>query len=171
MDMKKEMIPLIGMILALVLIIVALVGPWYSMSFMGMGGNFYLTKAEMAGTTVPYDDTMGDAKASFDNTMYITMVALIFAIIAIIGILGAQFNLGKPDKMRMLAAIFGILTFILAIIAPIYFMTSGFGEVLNINDFWNELAGPGYAWYLMIVAAIIALIASIPLLKKQATTM
>jgi hypothetical protein len=71
--------------------------------------------------------------------------------------------------MGKIGGIFGILTFILALIAPLYFMTSAFLESYGNIGFWNEFGGPGYAWYLMIIAAIIALISSVPLFKKIAT--
>ena len=75
-----------------------------------------------------------------------------------------------------------ILTLILALVAALYFMTTfpsefskGFeGDV----GFWDEIDmmgvkvafGPGYAWYLMIVSFVFALISSIILFmdKKSA---
>jgi Flp pilus assembly protein TadB len=48
--MKKGIIALIGMIVALVFIIVALIGPWYSVGFKYSGANenvdFSLTRAK-----------------------------------------------------------------------------------------------------------------------------
>jgi hypothetical protein len=55
--------------------------------------------------------------------MYISIIALITTILAIIGALGVAFNFGNPNTMGKVGGIFGILTFILALIAPIYFMT------------------------------------------------
>ena len=96
--------------------------------------------------------------------MYISIIALIITILAIIGALGVVFNFGNPNTMGKVGGIFGILTFIFALIAPIYFMThEGFATL----GFWNDYGGPGYGWYLMLIAAIIALISSIPLFKKQ----
>ena len=165
--MNKNMMALIGMVIALVLIIVAFVGPWYSISILGVNANYGLQNADVGGVTMEYTDAMGSGIDVFTNTMYITIVALIFAIICLIGILGAQFNFGKPATMGMLGGVFGILTFILALIAPIYFMTSAFLDQVSDVGFWNEMGGPGYAWYIMIVAAIIALITTLPLFKKQ----
>jgi len=97
--------------------------------------------------------------------MYISIIALITAILALIGALGVAFSFGNPNTMGKVGGIFGILTFIFVLLAPIYFMTyEGFATL----GFWNDLGGPGYGWYLMLIAAIIALISSIPLLKKQA---
>lgn len=172
--MKKGGVTLIGMIVALVFILIGFFGPWYTLSIMGVDASYGLTSAEIAGVSYSYgeqESQMGDAKGIFDNTMYMTIIALIFAIIAIIGILGAAFNFGNPNTMGKIGGIFGILTFLLAIIAPLYFMTSGLLDSLESGmeiGFWNELGGPGYAWYLMIIAAIIALISSIPMFKKQA---
>jgi len=41
-------------------------------------------------------------------------------------------------------------------------------EDFSTVGFWNEAGGPGYTCYLMLIVAIIALISSIPLFKKQA---
>ena len=88
---------------------------------------------------------------------------------------------------------FGILAFIFAIIAPLYFMlgfnslieesynvyasTSGttpdidYGLWFSISEGGFEAnAGPGIAWYVMFIAGIIALIASILILKKDKET-
>ena len=170
------MIALIGMVLALVFILVAFFGPWYSGTSVGVEANMYLTKMEAAGITIEYSsDTfeMGmlgmadEIRSVFSNTMYITIIALIFAIISLIGILGISFNFGPANTMKMLGAIFGILTFILAIVAVIYFMTGLTGISNYEAGFWQENAGPGYAWYLMIMGGILALIFSLPLFKKQ----
>ena len=108
----------------------------------------------------------------FSNTMYLVIIALIFAFIGMLSILGHLYRLTKSDKLKLLGGVFGILVFILGFVAIIYFMTGGFIDA----DFWfsqtdmgsEMLGGPGYAWYLMIIAAIIALISSIPLFTKQA---
>ncbi len=194
------MIALICMLLTLVFIIVALVGPWYGghgeVESMGMEGevdySFGLTggegKSEFAGqketTEIEYDDDF-DAKCVYDNTMYITIIALITAIIALICILGMTFNFGNIKTMKMLGGIFGILTVIFALVAAIYFMTalpeenSGtWGDV----GFWDEVEtslmgvsmkltiGPGYAWYLMIISFVFALISSIILFMDKKGT-
>lgn len=169
--MRKGGTALVGMILTLVFILIGFFGSWYTISFAGIDANYFLTKAEMGGMTIDYGDIgsqMGDAKGIFDNTMYMTVIALIFAIIALIGILGVVFNFGNINTMSKVGGIFGILTFILAIVAPLYFMTSAFLESYGDVGFWSEYGGPGYAWYLMIIAAIIAMISSVPLFKKKA---
>ena len=168
--MKKGIIALIGMIVALVFIIVAFFGSWYTGTQAGASGNFYLTKFETSGVTVEYSSPLLvgiDLKSIFDNTMYLTIGALVTAILALIGILGFVFNFGKPNTMRMLGFIFGIITFVLALVATLYFMTAFPGKIPGYTEFWNKDLGPGYAWYLMLVAAIIALIASIAMLLKK----
>lgn len=157
--MKKGMLAFIGMILALVLILVAFFGSWYSVSVMGIDANYYLTKAEAAGMTVEYDEIaaqMGDAKDVFSNTYYLTIVTLIFCALAFVMILLYSFM--NMDKMKNIGMILGILTFIIGLVAAIYFMTGGNPES---GDFWNELGGPGLGWYLMLVGSIIALVSSI----------
>jgi hypothetical protein len=188
--MKKGIIALIGMIVALVFIIVALVGPWYSVGIKYSGANenvdFSLTRAKGTMLGIPVDegyDSEGmdeTAKNVFNYSMYITIFTLIICILALIGILGFVFGFGKPDTMKKLGLVFGILTFVLALVAVLYFMTAlpvktlGGGVVDDIG-FWYSKSqsgaeismGPGFSWYLMIAAAIIALIASIAMLLKK----
>jgi len=125
-----------------------------------------------------------------DNTFYITIFTVIIAILAVIGILGLTFNFGNPKTMKMIGGIFGIITLILAFVAVFYFMTTLPAEAelqtLENKDagFWyseskTEMGakmsasyGPGYAWYLMLIGAILALIAVILLfMDKQAAPM
>lgn len=113
------------------------------------------------------------------NTFYIVIIAFIIALLAVIGFLGKMFNFGKPAMMNNLSKIFSILTFVFAIIAVLYFMVSvpaetndantytedvGFWYSKDISEQGQELSislGPGYAWYLMLVGAILALVATI----------
>ena len=195
--MKKGIVALICMILTLVFILVALVGTWYgghgeedvagtkvtvdySMSLTG--GE---VKAEGEGQKITeeikYDDDF-DAKYVFDNTMYITIIALIIAIIALICILGMTFAFGNIKNMKMLGSIFGILTVIFTLIAPLYFMTALPLETKDVEgntyNFWDEIElfgvkvsmGPGYAWYLMLVSFVFALIASIVVFMEKPST-
>lgn len=128
----------------------------------------------------------------FGNTMYIVIGALITSVLALIGILGVALNFGKSDTMRKIGIIFGIVTFILAISAIGYFWmgwnnqmqesisssysSSGtydapditLGFWYNYNQDGNEMSmGPGFAWYLMIIAGIITLISTFLILKKE----
>ena len=122
--MKKGIIALICMIITLVFIIVALVGPWYGgqgeSEIMGIKTDTDISmsltggkaKVEAAGQSttddVKYDDM--DYKYVFDNTLYITIIAFITAIIALICILGMTFNFGNYKTMKKFGGIFGILT-------------------------------------------------------------
>lgn len=132
-----------------------------------------------AGMDTGFFDTIG-------NALILTILALIFAIMALIfSILSV-----KIPKLQKIGGILAILLFIFALIAPILFMT-GFSGYLdeqaaiaeasspssNIGDigFWYSKSmegldmsmGPGYAWYLMIIAAVFGLIAAIMLFVKQ----
>ena len=154
--MNKNMMALIGMVIALVFIIIALVGPWYSMSFFGITTEAGLFTEALTGVD----------RGPWDTTMYIAVVALIFSLIALIGVLGINFKFGEVNMMSKIGGIFGILTFVLALVAPLYFMMSALEGMSEIG-FWNEMGGPGYGWYMMILAAVVALIFSLPLFKKQ----
>lgn len=203
--MKKGIIALICMVLTLVFIIVALVGPWYGghgeASMMGMdikmdisfglteGGMEYETsfggETEKETNTTKYDENF-EAKYVFDNTMYIAIGALITAIIALIAILGMTFNFGNPKTMKKIGGIFSILTVLLALVAVVYFMTALPSEFSKDYEgdvsFWDEIetsemlmnmkytVGPGYAWYLMLVSFIFALIVSIVVFMEKLST-
>jgi putative copper export protein len=75
--------------------------------------------------------------------------------------------------MKYIGGGFGFLTFLLALVPALYVMTTGFSE--NSSDFWFSQSvlgvaitgSPGYAWYLMIVVAIIALISAVAILLKK----
>jgi hypothetical protein len=124
--------------------------------------------------------------------MYISIFAIITTIIALICVLGYIFKVGSSNTIRKLGVIFGIITFILAITAVIYFMigwnnqvqegisafsTMSGTEVTEIEDigFWYSqrqdgnvfTMGPGYAWYLMIIAGIITMISSLFIIIKE----
>ncbi len=200
--MRKGILALIGMIITLVFIIIALIGPWYSASgkvddeegysnysLTGLDSKEPGEDAEFKSYADIKEDLSDDAKEKygiFDTTMYITIGTLIVCILALIGILGISFNFGKPGMMKMLGGIFGILTFILALVAIFYFMSlpSEFEMKDSKGDdigFWasDEIDymgskatvnyGPGYAWYLMLLAAIISLIMSIMLFLNKGT--
>ena len=185
--MRKDIVTLIGMILTLAFILIAFYGPWYSvnMSFAGQEGSVEMTLTQMVSKfysqvqTITYEEAKTSSVTGlntdkldiFSNTMYIVIIALIFAFIGLVSIIGYLYSSTKSDKFKLFIGIFGILVCILGLIATIYFMTSGFYE----SDFWFSQSmtgaemsgGPGYAWYLMLIAAIIALISSILLFKKQ----
>jgi magnesium-transporting ATPase (P-type) len=167
--MRKGTIALIGMILTLVFIIIGFIGPWYILSMNSVYGNVEASigltsmQVKVNGVNIPYEQFSGD-KGPIDTTMYITIGALVMAILSLIGILDFSLNFGNPKTMKMVGLIFGILCFIMALIAPVYFMTSFNSESFGNVGFWNQYGGPGYAWYLMIVTAIIALVVSIMLM-------
>lgn len=185
---------LIGMILALVFVIVTLVGPWYTMSSsmtiltneVKMEGSMSListtTTTTSGGTAKTETESNADARKAaedlgqdasyydiFNNTLYLTIVALLVAILALVFVLGYVFNFGKVVMMKNLGMVFGIVTFVMALIAVFYFMTAVPAKMNSYGadvGFWYSNTvegatvslGPGFAWYLMIVAGIIALI-------------
>jgi hypothetical protein len=59
------------------------------------------------------------------------------------------------------------------LIPVVYVMNTKFAE--NINGFWFKesvlgvtvMGGPGYAWYLMVAAAIIAFVCAVAFLMKK----
>ena len=147
--MKKGGAALIGMILTLVFILVGMFGSWYSINVTGFSFDISLT-------------------SEVNNYLYLAILALIFSIIAIIGTLGIAMNFGSFDTMKKISGSCGILTFIFAILTPIYFLVDFASQPFaSMVGFWNAFGGPGYAWYLMIIAAIIALLTAIMTFKEK----
>ena len=105
------------------------------------------------------------------------------SMLALTGVRGTLLHFGNSNKMRILATVFSVITFILAFFAIIYFMTNFSvnitGEIpWEYYGFWftdtiNEAkvsGGPGIAWFSMIVAGIIAVISSVVIFKTPVPT-
>jgi len=195
--MRKGVVAFGGMIAALVVLVVAFMGPWYAMNVSGSFGinghvSFYLTRMEASGTfgnqdlsvSVGYADAKQDAQTAgvntdsftvIENAMYLTFFAIIFSILALIGMAAFVFQSGTPRIMKYFGGVFALLAFVLAIIPVFYVMNTNFSE--EISGFWFSqtilgvtVAGnPGYAWYLMIVAAVLAVICGVAFLVKKTT--
>ncbi len=205
--MKKNMLGMVFIILALMFVIIGLVGSWYSthmkmstMGMMEMDVDISLTKiystSNMNGQKVTQSMNISAIREQYDvsgmntgfldaigNTFIITIVALIFAILAMVFVILSLF---KP-KIQMIGGFFSILLFVFMLIAPIIFMIgfTGYAETQSASfgasgetsqiGFWfstsqggNETSmGPGYAWYLMIVGAVFGLIAAILIFIKN----
>jgi len=163
--MQKGLVALICMIIGLVFIFISFFGPWYhiNIDFTLSGENGYsnhaydLTKrtAETVGDSDPRGDRIEttDYEADwpttniFNITMYLLLGAVITAIIALIGILGTIVHFGKEVLMRKLGFILGIITFILAIVAVIYFMIALPGETESGSAGTQPDEGyPGRRW-------------------------
>ncbi|HUT00168.1 MAG TPA: hypothetical protein VMY59_07625 [Candidatus Thermoplasmatota archaeon] len=196
--MRNGIVAFVGMLGVLILLIVAFMGPWYTMNGTGTFGGeytvgFYLRSIEAKGSITGQDISwsMGYVEAeenaqivgvntqsfsTIENAMYLTMFAMATALISLIGMAAFVFRLGTLKIMKYIGGGFGFLTFLLALMPALYVMTTGFSE--SSSDFWFSQSvlgvaitgGPGYAWYLMIVVSIIALISSVALLHKKITT-
>jgi len=193
--MRKGIVACAGMNLALVLLVVAFLGPWYMVNATGMLGadytmELFLTRMEVQGNLggqgVSLSMGYAEAKANLQSTdvsvesfamietaMYLTLLAMVTAVIAVVCMAAFVFNKGTPRTMKLLGGLFGILTFLLTLLPALYFMNTKFVE--NSSGFWFSLSalgmtlsgGPGYAWYLMIVVAVIAVISAVAILIKK----
>jgi len=193
--MRKGIVACLGMILALVLLVVAFLGPWYMVNATGMLGadytmELFLTRMEVQGNLkgqgVSLSMGYAEAKANLQSTdvnmesfamietaMYLALLAMVTSLIAIICMIAIVYNKGKPKTMKLMGGLFGILTFLLALLPAVYFMNTKFVE--NSSGFWFSLSalgmalsgGPGYAWCLMIVVAIIAVISAVAILLQK----
>jgi hypothetical protein len=191
--MKKGICGLIGIIVALVLILLSIFLPWYSINIAGGGVEIpitvYLDKTESIGIFGVKITTTNQGIDYIQHTMYLTIITLIICIIALIGILGYVVNFGYPEVMKKIGASLGIITFIFALITIIYFMVASTniisesgstyssitGQDVPSIGFWYSdtahgvslSAGPGFSWYFMLIGGIIALVSAIKLLLKK----
>lgn len=195
--MRKGIIACVGMIIGLMLLLVTFFGPWYTIQGSGSLGadyniKFFLSHLEAKGTFMGniLSLSMSYAEASvntenigvntnsfavIDMAMRLTIIAIVSAVISVIGMLAFVFQKGKSRSMKYLGGGFGMLTFVLVLVPAVYFMSTGFAQ--DNNSFWftetvlgvTLSGGPGYAWYLMIVTSIVALISSAAFLVKKIT--
>jgi hypothetical protein len=194
--MRKGIIALSGMVVGVVLLVLAFFGPWYMIHATGVlqteySAGFYLNHMELqrnvGGQDISLSMEYADAKMNVEGTavnvdsfamvetaMYLTMLAIVMAVIAIIFMAAFVFEKGNPKMMKLGGGLFAVLTVLLTLLPAVYFMNTEFVE--NISGFWFgmtipfgiEITGsPGYAWYLMIVVAIIAVICAAAILLKK----
>ena len=197
--MQKGAVACGGMVVGLVFLVIALLGPWYTMNGGGVvlgtrysySVDLFLTQLTAHGTmplgqtisyTLRYVDAMGVAQnaginpESFtvvSNAMYLTVAALITGVVACIGMVGFVVGKGTSKLLKYLGGGFGMVSFILAVVPAWYFMSTRFVE--NSPGFWfsesvagaTVSGGPGYAWYLLVVAAAIMVISAIAILLKK----
>lgn len=191
--MKREVYALISMIIVLILILISFFTPWYSSRSSFLGNNvassdIYLDRTTMGDYSISHGEREGAEYVT--ATLVITIIALITSILTLVGILGIHQKFGNVKKMRLIGISFGIVTFILVITAIFYFMMGTINVIQTAKDmyydtgqiplggsnpyFWMNLnvegmeisAGPGIAWYLMIVAGLIALVSTALLVRK-----
>jgi len=113
---------------------------------------------------------------------YLIVISIISSLIGLIGIFGVNFNSDKKQFFKKLGVIFCIITFCLTIFTVIYFIV-GWNSLenmiqQNIDNFFDKIGiqnpfntnlgfwdtriksnssfsmGPGYAWYLLIIAGV-----------------
>lgn len=197
--MRKGFVGLIGMIVGLVLLFVSFLGPWYMINATGIFGaeytvGFHLTRVDLRGTIGGQDVSLStgytEAKmyiqdttvnvesfAMVEKAMYLTLLALVTAVVAVVFIAAVVFEKGPPRTMKIGGGLCSVLTALLTLLPALYFMTEEFVE--NSSGFWFRYSafgltlsgGPGYAWYLMIVVAVISMISAAVLLLKKALAM
>lgn len=193
--MRKGIVACIGIIVGLGLLIVAFIGPWYLVNAGGvLGGEYamemFLTHMDFQGNFGDQDISMSldyaDAKTSMQSTnvnmesfttietaRYMLLLAMVTAILSIICMALFVFAKGRPKTTKLLGGLFAFLTFLLTIIPALYFMNTEFME--DTDEFWFSYSGlgmtisggPGYAWYLAIAVAIIAMICAVAILVKK----
>jgi len=191
--MRKGISTCVGMIGGLVLLIVGFFGPWYVIDMTGILGadyhaGLFLTRMELQAQGQGIFLSMGYAEvknyaqnipmnmesfAVIDTAFFLTVLALVTAVLAIFFMGAFVFEKGKPKTMKYGGGLLAFLTFLLTLVPALYFMNTEF--VKNSNGFWLKLSifgmtvtgGPGYAWYLMLVVAGISVICAVAILLKK----
>ena len=189
-SMRKGIAICVGMIGGLVLLIAGFLGPWYGIHATGILGaeyqaHLFLTKMELKaeGQDIFVSLSYAEAKTNAENMnmnvesfttietgLYLSLLAMVTAILTILFIYAYVFEKGRPTRMKFSGGVFAFLTFLLTFFPALYFMNTEF--VKNSDGFWFNLSilgmtitgGPGYAWYLMIVVAVLSLVCTVVLL-------
>jgi hypothetical protein len=193
--MRKGIVACAGMIVGLVLLLAGFFGPWYVIDATGLLGQDYharlfLTKMELQAQGQDIYVSMGYAEAksyaqnmnmnqesftAIDTAFYLTAFALVTAILAVLFMAAFVFEKGTPKIMKITGGLCAFLTFLLTLLPALYFMNTEF--VKESNGFWFDISilglsvtgGPGYAWYLIIVVAILAVICAAAFFVKNVT--
>jgi uncharacterized membrane protein YedE/YeeE len=150
-ELKKWILAFLFALIAVILLGAALMMPWYYITHKpsyeaGVSAYTESTyeyelqevtmKTQSYTVTKPYTNTeFEDSKMVpvFNNTFYLTILALIMAILLMVfSILGGI----KGGKMPLLGVIFGLLAFIFALFAPMYMMI---GIPAAVEEEWKEL--------------------------------
>jgi len=161
--MAKDKYVILGTVVALIILVLGFIGPWYSIS-----GEFLGVKASidigLMGTTINAGSGSSSLAAEIgrgeaDTTMYFALVTLILAIISVLGFLGASFQSDTSKVMKKVGEFSGIITFIVAIIAIIYYIAN-LPDTSNLGDMGIN-AGLGWGFFLFLVGAIIVFITNI----------
>jgi hypothetical protein len=190
--MKKIFVSYVVMIGALVLLFLSFLGPWYTINTTGILGadyhvGFYLTRMELQRIignqevflSVDYTDAEMytqdinvdvESFALIKTAMYLTLLALGTAVTAIGVMTAFILEKVKTRALKLGGVFFSLLTFLITLVIPLYFMTGDFVE--NTSGFWfsftalgmNFSGGPGYAWYLMVVVAVLEVLCGVILL-------
>ncbi len=185
----KWKLPVICMLVGIILMSIALVLPWYQMSYeydssegtMGAGADQFI-----------HMDSGDQTKWSFVMSETLGMVGLVIGVIALMFLLISSLG-GQPSKMPM---IFTLIAAILCILAPMILMATLPGafeaDAKEANDDWEQPDHDAYTksffgsyedkeddskdswggdvgWFLAIVAFVMFLLAFIFILRGKKT--
>lgn len=188
-------------VVAVVLVIVALVGPWWVVDSSGKIGPFTATghaEYSLFGAT---EVTQSNVSSSTNATGYADspQTGSVFGFAAVLSILGLVLGIGtvaigvlpsRNPAFRRFAMIAGVLAFVVLLVAALYVMSalpaavnqdtgrsssnafsgfwgtssaSAFGGILSATTTW----GAGWAWYCILVAAVVSLSAGIAMVASR----
>jgi hypothetical protein len=161
--MSKDKYVVIGAVIALLIFVIGFIGPWYSISFEWLGLGASIDIGLMGNTVSAGSESVNFAvdigRNEADTTMYFVVITLVLSIISLAGFLGVQFQFGNTSTMKKVGEYFGIFTFVVAIIAIIYYVANlpdtSTIEIGSIN------AGLGWGFFVFLIGAIIVFITNI----------
>jgi len=185
--MRKGIAVCAGMIGGLVLLIAGFLGPWYGIHATGILGTeshayMFLTRMELQTesqdifVTLSYAEAKTNAEnlnmnaesfTTIENGFYLSLLAMVAAILTILLIVAYVCEKGRPTTIKFSGGVCAFLTFLLTLLPALYFMNAEF--VKNSDGFWFNQSilgmtitgGPEYAWYLMIIVAVLSLVCSV----------
>lgn len=147
-------------------------------TFLGQEVSTSLSYAE-ARENAQQTGVNSDSFTVIDNVMILSVLAVLCAFIAVLCTGVFVFTSKKSHLMKYLGSGFGLFTCILCFVAILYFMSAAY--TANNYGFWfsttanifgislDLMGGPGYVWYIMIIAAVVAVISAGAILIKKIT--
>ncbi len=193
-------------VIAVVLAIVALIGPWWVVNAdIHLGGSFTSTSQEVFSPFGRTETSQSNISTSTNTSTYadmpqtgsvftlgtaLTALGLILSIaLVVIGALSS-----RNPSFRRFALIAGVLAFVFLLVASLYVMsalpaavnqdTSGSPGATSFSGFWGTKSASlgllgsvsitwaaGWAWYVALIAAIVALVGGIAMVVSRRPAM
>jgi hypothetical protein len=193
-------------VIAVVLAIVALIGPWWVVNAdIHLGGGFTSTSQQLYSPFGRTETSQSNVSSSTNASTYSDMpqTGSVFTIGTALTALGLVLGIAmvvigalpsRSASFRRFAMIAGVLAFLFLLIAPLYVMSAlpaavnqdmgGSLGATSFSGFWGTKSASlgllgsvsitwaaGWAWYVAIVAGIVALVGGIAMMASRKPAM